>query len=635
MKKLWLSTVSLSILFIAHAASVKVSSFKPDRKNATAAVQKALDSGAAQIIFDDPGFEYLITPVKVSSNSELIFENGCVIRALPGAYKGKKDYMFAVENAENVTFRGVGTAVITMNKRDYQNPALYLPSEWRHAIAILSCKNVTIKDLTVKSSGGDGIYVGKSRTGKMAYCENITLENLILDDHHRQGVSVISAKNLLISNCNIKNTSGTPPACGIDFEPNGTAGEVLEKCVVENCRFSGNKSAGILVYIHALGEPADILIRNCTFLRNGSGIKLAPDNIEKNVIKGAIRVEKCTLTDNINPLELIGQRGTVTISFTDCVIDNRKGTARRAISLQSKNTFPFAGVDFGNLSVRQPEKCTPITFESFRGAGMGKVTGSITVYDEKNNAKNVDLVKFSTAHPGNPELFNFQTSQLDTRKLLPLTPGAITRRGISIFARGRNIEFVQHCDGKTPVHITFQVIWRTPGRPEMDMPLEMIDEAGNSHGIVAKLKGSKPVYTFRSNSPMTATFRLKDTFGKSVAIYSDTKGFAYNAAIKNPFFRCRGKLYFQVPAGVKNIAVEVSGEPNEPVEAVLVDARGIVVARVPYSANRQLLKYTRNNADKTELYRVEIIKAYEDWNVRLQAPLPPLFYLNPADVMEK
>ncbi len=623
------------MLFSLNAASVKVSSFNPDRQNATAAVQKALDSGAAQIIFDDPGFEYLITPVKVRSNSELIFENGCVVRALPGAYKGKKDYMFAVENAENVILRGEGNAVITMNKRDYQNPSLYTPSEWRHTISILSGKNVTIKDLTVKSSGGDGIYVGKSRTGKMPYCENIILENLILDDHHRQGVSVISAKNLLIRNCNIKNTSGTPPACGIDFEPNGTAGEVLEKCVVEKCRFSGNKSAGILVYIHALGAPADILIKNCTFTGNGSGIKLAPDNIEKNLIKGSIKVEKCTLTDNINPLELIGQRGTVAISFADCVIDNRKGIASRAISLQSKNTFPFAGVNFGNLIIRQPVKCRPVTFESFRGAGMGKVTGSITVYDEKNNAENIDLVKFSAAHPGNPDLFNFKTLQLDTRKLVPLAPGPVTRRGISIFPRGRNIEFVQYCDGKTPVNITFQVIWRTPGRPEMDMPLEMIDEAGNSHGIVARLKGDKPVYTFFSNSPMTATFRLKDTYGKQVAIYSDAKGFAYNAAVKNPFFRCRGKLYFQVPAGVKDIAVEVSGEPNEPVEAVLVDARGVVVARVPYSAKCQLLKYTRNNADKNELYRVEIIKAYEDWTVRLQAPLPPLFYLNPADVMEK
>ena len=632
MKKYLLAAI-FPVFMLAGSTAVKVSSFAPDPKNATAAVQKALDSGAKQIIFDDPGFEYLITPVQVRSNSELIFEKNSVVRALPGAYKGKKDAMFTVENAENVIFRGIGNAEIKMNKRDYQDPALYQPAEWRTTINILSSKNVSVLDLTVRSSGGDGVYIGKSRKGGLPYSENIRIENTILDDHHRQGISVISVKDLLIKNCTITNTSGTPPACGIDFEPNGIKGELLKNCVVDNCRFSGNKSAGILIYIHALDSVCDITVRNSTFTGNASGIKISPDNVDKNVIKGSVKVEKCSFSGNFAPVEIIGQRGTVAISFTDCVIDNLQGKARRAVSLQSKSLLPFTGVDFGNLIIRQPAKFQPLSFESFRGAGLGKLAGSITVYDEKGQAKAVDLAKFSAAHPGEPGLFDFQTSQLDTRNLIPIDPGKITRRGISIFVRGKNIEFVQYCDGKNPVNITFQIIWRTPGRPEMPIQLEMLDTVGNSHGIVASLTGNKPVYTLQTSGPAVMRFRVKNTHGKSVAIYSDTKGLAYNAAVKNSFFRCRGKLYFQVPAGEKEVALEISGEPNEPVEAVLVNARGNVAARVPYSANRQLLKAVRTNADKTELWRVEVVKAYEDWTVRLKAPLPPLFYINPADVL--
>ena len=55
MKKYLLAAI-FPVFMLAGSTAVKVSSFAPDPKNATAAVQKALDSGARQIIFDDPGF---------------------------------------------------------------------------------------------------------------------------------------------------------------------------------------------------------------------------------------------------------------------------------------------------------------------------------------------------------------------------------------------------------------------------------------------------------------------------------------------------------------------------------------------------------------------------------------------------
>ena len=48
---------------------------------------------------------------------------------------------------------------LAMNKQDYLDPKQkYEFSEWRHTVSILNAENVTVKDLTLLSSGGDGVY---------------------------------------------------------------------------------------------------------------------------------------------------------------------------------------------------------------------------------------------------------------------------------------------------------------------------------------------------------------------------------------------------------------------------------------------------------------------------------------------
>ena len=134
-----------------------------------------------------------------------------------------------------------------MHKKDYQNKKLYRRSEWRHLMGLKGCKNIQISNLSLYSSGGDGIYLGT--TIKTPYCKDIILEDLMISDHHRQGISIISAENLIIRRCIIKNTFGTPPAAGIDFEPNHTPkGQRLINCLVEDCKIIGNEGAGVVLY---------------------------------------------------------------------------------------------------------------------------------------------------------------------------------------------------------------------------------------------------------------------------------------------------------------------------------------------------------------------------------------------------
>ncbi|MBP1744949.1 MAG: pectate lyase superfamily protein, partial [Firmicutes bacterium] len=72
------------------------------------------------------------------------------------------------------------------------------------------------------------------------------IENVYLDNNRRQGITVISAKNLTIKNSIITNTNGTNPYSGINFEPNFNT-EFMTNVVVQNVQTMNNEGYGIYI----------------------------------------------------------------------------------------------------------------------------------------------------------------------------------------------------------------------------------------------------------------------------------------------------------------------------------------------------------------------------------------------------
>jgi len=251
-----------------------VGSWRFDEQNATYAVQSAINSGAPTVVIPFAGQPYYIDPITLAGNQTILLEQGVVIAAREGSFRGGGDCLFSAENQTQIEIVGYGAA-IEMRKRDYQRRP-YEKAEWRHAISIRGCNDVSIEGLTIRSSGGDGIYIGRGK-GSNTYCENIVVKNVVLDDHHRQGISVISVRNLLIENVQIYNTSGTLPRSGIDFEPN-RRDELLENCIVRECEIAGNRGPGILFSLQNLypeSHPVSIVIENCNIYRNTLSILVA------------------------------------------------------------------------------------------------------------------------------------------------------------------------------------------------------------------------------------------------------------------------------------------------------------------------------------------------------------------------
>lgn len=268
--------------------------FDPD--DSTAALQAAIDSHARKLLVPFMGRPWIVRPLRLRSNQEIVLDPGVVILAKKGEFRGGGDSLFTATGESNITILGYG-ATLRMHKRDYQNPP-YEKAEWRMGIALHGCRNVRIEGLRVESTGGDGFYVDGG--GGRPASEGVTIRNCVARDNHRQGISVISAVNLLVENCVFSRTSGTAPEAGIDLEPD-TPEQRLVNCVIRNCRFENNHGHQILIYLKQLNrssEPVSIRFVNCysrmTGEAGGGWAGMAVGAVRDDGPKGLIEFQNCT-----------------------------------------------------------------------------------------------------------------------------------------------------------------------------------------------------------------------------------------------------------------------------------------------------------------------------------------------------
>ncbi|MBM4020065.1 MAG: hypothetical protein FJ288_17395 [Planctomycetes bacterium] len=236
-----------------------------DPQDATAAIQGAIDSGARRVVVPNVGKPWLVRPIALRGDQEIVFEKGAEVAARPGAFPDVRDCLFTAAGVSNLALLGPG-ATLGMQKAEYRE------GEWRHALAILGCKNVKVVGLTLKESGGDGIYLGHGRTRDgPAANEGIVIQGVTCDSNRRQGISVITARDLLIEDSSFVNTGGTAPQAGIDFEPN-RKDEALARCAVRRCRIENNRGPGITLNLNQMDRTtADVSIRIEDCRISGSG----------------------------------------------------------------------------------------------------------------------------------------------------------------------------------------------------------------------------------------------------------------------------------------------------------------------------------------------------------------------------
>jgi hypothetical protein len=297
----------LSLILLLAGCQTQNPSPVQDLSDDTLYLQSLLDSPGSEIMIPAKDTPWISGPLFLSStNKRITFGKGCTVLAKIGAFLDPGDCLLTISDSRNITVSGY-SATLKMRKDHYASKP-YKSGEWRHGISIRNSSHITIEGLTIRESGGDGVYIGQN-TGQPV-CEDIVLRDLDLGNNYRQGVSVVSVRGFLMEHCSVTGTRGTPPSAGIDFEPNSDLFG-FTACVIRNCIFEKNGGPGILVYLKKMTSsrtPFDLVVENTRSVGNLSATAIY--GIPRGVT-GSVVFRNCTLKG----LRWIWPRAGFTVRF--------------------------------------------------------------------------------------------------------------------------------------------------------------------------------------------------------------------------------------------------------------------------------------------------------------------------------
>jgi len=611
---------------LAAPSTVRASLFGFNPTNSTAALQAAINSGARRVIVENMGAPWITDKLQLASHQEIVFEKGVVVQALRGAFKGRNDSLFNASLKTNITLRGYG-ATLKMWKQDYDDPTQYTHAEWRHVLCFKSCSRVRILGLTLADSGGDGIYLGVAQRG--VPCSDVLIRDVICSNNYRQGISVISARNLLIENCVLKDTGGTAPMAGIDFEPNHES-EELVNCVMRNCVSENNRGSAYTFYLRPLrasSKPISIRIENCRAIgcRNSARFVTSSDS-ETAGVKGTMDFINCQFEGGLDGGVIVGDKPAsgARVSFVNCQIlhaaTNKPATTPIQFSNRSTAIEDLGNIHFVNCVITDPLKRNPISYQDLSGGlGLRDITGTLIVNRTKLHLTPQRLAEWM------PHTVFKRFPQFPTKGLC-YEPVSATPKFVRCTARIRGpSEWLLWAEAGQEVAFTVQI--RRVGKGEAKpSPVSIVSPSGKTK----KLKSAEGEASYTFTASETGGHKIVCDPGKWTATVNSAthRVCLYSESARFHFLSTTGDYYFWVPPGTKDFAVKVSGEGDgERVKAALRDPEGNTVEEKDNIAAAHQFVARPKRETGGEIWSLRLDKpsasAMEDFHVQLQG-IPPV-----------
>lgn len=278
------------------------------RHDDTLAFQRAIDALPEGGVLDVPPGDYLIDPLRsvhLRSRMHLRLARGARLLARPNA--APRAYVLTVERVSDVRISG---GAIVGERHAHLGRA----GEWGHGIALRGASRVSISGMRISDCWGDGLSVGGSRVGRgrVVQSSDVEIAGVTCIGNRRQGLTIGGAHRVRVHDCEFSQTSGTPPAAGIDIEPDVSLARDVR---IERCILRGNRGPGIQLWKRAAG----VTIAGCTIEGNGntgilalgvSGIVIVGNRIHGNRNAGiALRNGTSDIAISRNRLRDNGRRG--------------------------------------------------------------------------------------------------------------------------------------------------------------------------------------------------------------------------------------------------------------------------------------------------------------------------------------
>lgn len=609
-----------------------------DAVDATDALQRAIDSKVPHLVIDNQGSDWIVNKtLNLVSNQTIVFEENVTLQAKKGEFQGTHDSLLSGRNVEGVTLIGKSGATLRMHREDYANPKLYKKAEWRHGISFFDSKNIVMRGLTVKDSGGDGLYLGASVSG---YNKNVLVEDMAFDGNYRLGMAVISAEDLIIRRSEFINTKGTAPQGGLDFEPN-YAEQRLVNCVVEDSSFTNNLyGAGIELYLIKLNRkslPVSISFKRAKVGGNGLGVKSTISSTLGSEVTGNVQFIDSTFDHN--RLALYAPANGVQHLFTNCTFDY--GAASQKIKATWDNAPILLATDahaketvIGNVSFKQSTAILEAGASPIKMPVQGNMSlaDSIsgTLFVERNKVKSpYDLVGYVKRQQEYlATIKSLKPAHVELSKLVAPPVDAARKNNGQFYLQGA-FTFLQYAEQGQQIAIQ--------ARAQKVYDKETVLELQSPQGAVlgtykVPLNGTVLPITFTAAE--TGLYRVvrKTVFSQYVDITSSHRGNGLLVDGKLLFLPKNGQIYFQVPAGVKTFSVSLSTDSTA--DAALLDSQGNVVEKHDNISGLQVFSGHRTDASKSEVWSLRVANTV--WLVTLfpYEPLVPLFSTNPDTLLQ-
>ncbi|MBI5684764.1 MAG: right-handed parallel beta-helix repeat-containing protein [Verrucomicrobia bacterium] len=604
--------------------------------DSTAVLQAAINSGAKRLIVENMGAPWITDKLKLASHQEIVFEKGVVVQAKRGVFKEPNASLFSASSKTNITLTGYG-ATLKMWKQDYDDKTQYQHAEWRHVLCFHSCARVRVTGLTLADSGGDGIYLGVARRG--VPCSDVVIRDVTCVNNYRQGISVISARNLLIENCVLKDTWGTAPEAGIDFEPNHES-EELTNCVMRNCVSENNRGDAYVLYLRPMraeSKPISVRIENCRSVgcRNSAQFITGNDSDTAGV-KGTMDFINCKFESAQRAGIAIGDKPAsgARVSFVNCRVinaaTNQPATSPISLSSSAKAVEDLGNIRFANCVITDPHNRLPMSYHDMSGgAGLRDLTGTLIVKRGDKTVKHTLTPKLITEwmpHRSFKQITKFATKDV---RFEPALPDAKLDAGRRSVARQRELsEWLLWAEAGQQV--AFAVLIRPVGKgAPRPAPVTLIAPSGKLIKLKDAQGDGETAYGFQAAEtgahkivcePHNWTATVNSTTHR-VCIYS-TSGSVH-------FLGTTGEYFFWVPTGTKEFALKVSGDNSgERVKAALCDPDGRAVEEKDSIAEAHQFIAKPKGDSAGEIWSLRLDKptvgVVEDFHVQLQG-IPPVF----------
>jgi hypothetical protein len=164
----------------------------------------------------------------LKSDMTLKLAKDAILKAIPN--DSRKYSVLSISDVSNVAVVG-GT--IEGDRTEHQGKA----GEAGMGIRIdRGAKDVTIAGVTSRKMWGDGFYVEDAKNTK--FCA------VTADNNRRQGLSIVEADGVLVTDSIFSNTHGTRPSAGIDLEPDQPSQKIVN-IRIEKSKFLNNAGPGI------------------------------------------------------------------------------------------------------------------------------------------------------------------------------------------------------------------------------------------------------------------------------------------------------------------------------------------------------------------------------------------------------